>query len=47
MVELIRSCLVRLDHFDVTAFDLGDANQAVEHAADNNGPFKMTVIRPQ
>ncbi len=46
LVGLIRSGLLRLDNFDVTAFDLDHANEAVEHAAANGGPFKMTVIRP-
>jgi len=46
MAGLIRSGLVRLDDFDVTTFDLEDANQAVAHAAANAGPFRMTVLRP-
>ncbi|MGO8919651.1 MAG: alcohol dehydrogenase catalytic domain-containing protein [Stellaceae bacterium] len=46
MVGLIRSGLLDLRNFDVTAFDLDDVNDAVEHAAANGGPFKMTVIRP-
>ncbi len=46
LVGLIRSGLLRLDHFDVTTFALNDANEAVAHAAANGGPFKMTVIQP-
>lgn len=46
LVSLIRSSLLNLNAFDVTAFDLDDANEAVAHAAANSGPFKMTVIRP-
>jgi alcohol dehydrogenase len=46
LISLIRCGLLNLDHFDVTAFDLNDANEAVAHAAANGGPFKMTVIRP-
>jgi len=46
LVGLIRSGLLDLGNFAVTAFDLDDANEAVEHAAANAGPFKMTVIRP-
>ena len=46
MVGLIRSGLLKLDDFDVTTFDLDNANEAVAHAAANSGPFKMTVIRP-
>ena len=47
MVGLIRSGLIGLDHFDVTAFDLDHANAAVAHAARDSGPFKMTVIEPR
>jgi alcohol dehydrogenase len=46
LAGLVRSGLLRLDNFDVTEFDLDDANEAVAHAAANGGPFKMTVIRP-
>jgi alcohol dehydrogenase len=46
MVGLVRSGLLRLDHYEVTAFNLDQANEAVAHAAANSGPFKMTVIRP-
>ncbi len=46
LVGLIRSGLLDLDNFDVTAFGLNDANEAVAHAAANGGPFKITVIRP-
>ncbi|HEY6981111.1 zinc-binding dehydrogenase [Reyranella sp.] len=46
MVGLIRAGLVKLDDFHFTTFGLDDANEAVAHAADNAGPFRMTVIRP-
>jgi alcohol dehydrogenase len=46
MVGLIRGGLVKLDDFDVTRFDLDQANKAVVHAAAHGGPFKMTVIQP-
>jgi alcohol dehydrogenase len=46
MVGLIRGGLVKLDDFDLTTFDLDQANKAVAHAAANSGPFKMTVIQP-
>ena len=46
LVNLVRSGLLRLEHFDATTFDLDHANEAVAHAALNSGPFKMTVIRP-
>ena len=47
LIALIRSGLLRLDHYDVTRFDLDHANAAVAHAAANAGAFKMTVIEPQ
>ena len=47
MTGLIRSGLINLDHFEVTAFGLDRANEAVAHAAANSGPFKMTVIQPR
>ena len=43
---LIRSGLLDLNQFEATSFDLDHANEAVEHAAANGGPFKMTVITP-
>lgn len=46
MVGLVRSGLLDLDHYEVTSFDLEQANEAVAHAAANSGPFRMTVIRP-
>ena len=46
LVSLIRSGLLRLSEFDVTAFALADINAAVTHAAEVSGAFKLTVIRP-
>jgi NADPH:quinone reductase-like Zn-dependent oxidoreductase len=46
LVGLIRSGLLDLNQFEATSFDLDHANEAVEHAAANGGPFKMTVITP-
>ena len=46
LTQLIRSGLLDLAHFDVTAFDLEHANEAVAHAAVHGGPFKATVIQP-
>lgn len=46
MVGLIRSGLLRLEEFDVTAFKLDEANAAVAHAAAHGGPFKLTVLKP-
>ena len=44
--EQARSGLLELNHFDVTEFPLDDADRAVAHAADSNGRFTLTVIRP-
>ncbi|WP_428490253.1 alcohol dehydrogenase catalytic domain-containing protein [Rhodopila sp.] len=46
LVGLIRSGLLDLGHFEITDFDLADANQAVAHAGANGGAFKLTVLRP-
>lgn len=46
LIRLARSGLLDLGQFDVTAFDLDDANEAVAHAADDGGRFSLTVIRP-
>lgn len=46
LAALIRSGLLKLDGFEITEFDLSDANNAVAHAAANSGPFSMTVLRP-
>jgi alcohol dehydrogenase len=46
MTGMIRSGLVNLDQFEIAAFGLDRANEAVAHAAANGGPFRMTVIQP-
>jgi alcohol dehydrogenase len=46
LVGLIRSGLLKLDHFAAAVFDLDHVNEAVAHAASNAGPFRLTVIRP-
>ncbi len=46
MVGLIRAGLLDLDQFAVSEFALHDANDAVAHAAANDGPFKLTVLKP-
>ncbi|WP_314958360.1 zinc-binding alcohol dehydrogenase family protein [Bradyrhizobium cosmicum] len=46
LIALVRAGLLRLDEYETTAFDLDHVNEAVEHAAANGGPFKLTVIRP-
>lgn len=45
LIALIRSTLLSLDPYEVTAFDLDDVNAAVEHAATHADPFQKTVIR--
>jgi NADPH:quinone reductase-like Zn-dependent oxidoreductase len=46
MAALIRSGLLRLDHFEVSEFGLDRVSEAVAHAAANGGPFRMTVLKP-
>ena len=46
LIAMVRAGLLRLEEYETTAFDLDHANEAVEHAAANGGPFKLTVIRP-
>ena len=47
MAGMIRAGLVDLGQFEVTAFGLDRANEAVAHAAAHAGPFTMTVIQPR
>ena len=46
LVALAKCGLLHLSQWEVTEFPLGQANEAVQHAAANGGPFKITVIRP-
>ncbi|MDA9530278.1 zinc-binding alcohol dehydrogenase family protein [Bradyrhizobium sp. CCBAU 25338] len=46
LIALVRAGLLRLEEYKATAFDLDHANEAVEHAAADGGPFRLTVIRP-
>lgn len=46
MMRLIRAGLLDLGQFDVTTFLLDRANDAVAHAAEHGGAFKMTVVQP-
>lgn len=46
LIALVRSGVLRLDHYETKAFDLDHANEAVAYAAANAGPFNMTAIRP-
>jgi alcohol dehydrogenase len=46
LIALVRAGLLSLDHHEATCFGLDDVNEAIAHAADNAGPFTMTVLRP-
>lgn len=46
LMGLIRSGLLDLSHYAVTEFPLSEINHAITHAAENSGPFKLTVVRP-
>ena len=46
LIELIRSGLLDLNHFDVTEFGLDDIDDAIKHAAATGGKFAGTVLRP-
>ncbi len=46
LAALARSGLLDFGQYEVTEFDLDDANEAVAHAAANGGPFRMTVVQP-
>jgi alcohol dehydrogenase len=46
LAGLIRSGLLSLESFEVTGFPLEQTNEAVVHAAEHGGPFRITVIEP-
>ncbi|WNV87303.1 zinc-binding alcohol dehydrogenase family protein [Umezawaea sp. Da 62-37] len=46
LISMVDAGLLDLAAFDVTAFDLDHANEAVAHAASDNRRFALTVIRP-
>jgi alcohol dehydrogenase len=46
LIQLARAGLLSLHDPEITAFSLAGANAAIDHAAANGGPFKMTVITP-
>lgn len=46
MASLVHAGLLDLGQFDITAFPLDRANEAVLHAARNPQGFKTTVLRP-
>jgi alcohol dehydrogenase len=46
LIAMVQAGLLSLDGYEVTSFPLDKANEAVAHAAENTGPFRMTVLRP-
>ncbi|KAJ5219595.1 alcohol dehydrogenase zinc-binding domain protein [Penicillium chermesinum] len=46
IVGMIRSGQLDISAFDVTEFSLENINEAVDHAAETGGPFKLTIARP-
>ncbi|MDI5969992.1 zinc-binding dehydrogenase [Streptomyces sp. SL13] len=46
LIKLVRSGLLDLGGFDVTAFGLADVEAAVAHAAAHGGRFSLTVLQP-
>ncbi len=45
MVRLVQSGLIDLSQFHITEFNLEHANEAVNHAAADTGPLRLTVLR--
>jgi alcohol dehydrogenase len=46
LAALIRTGLLSLNGFEATRFPLAQVNDAVVHAAENGGPFRITYIEP-
>lgn len=46
LIALVKSGLLSLDHYDISAFELNNVNEAIEYAATRGGAFKLTVIKP-
>ncbi len=46
MVRMVRAGLIDLAQFEVSEFNLDDANAAVDYAAAHAGPRQLTVLRP-
>ena len=46
MAGMIRAGLIDIGWYEISAFDLDDAEAAVAHAAAHVGPFRMTVLVP-
>lgn len=45
LAALARSGVLDLGQYEITEFGLGEVNEAVTHAAQNGGPFRMTVVK--
>ena len=46
LIRLVQSGLLDLTNYEIREFSLDDVNEAVAHAAVNDGAFRMTVVRP-
>lgn len=46
LIQLAHAGLISTDDPEITTFPLADVNTAIDHAAANGGPFKMTVLTP-
>ncbi len=46
LISIAKSGLLSLDLFQISEFDLDDVNEAIEHAANDKGIFKLTVLKP-
>ena len=46
MIDMVDAGLIDLSHREVTTFPLAEINAAIEHAANNPGPFAMTAVCP-
>jgi alcohol dehydrogenase len=46
VIAMVRAGLLTFDHHEAKCFGLDKVNEAVDYAAANAGPFKMTVLRP-
>ncbi len=46
LIQLVQTGQIDLNRYDITEFALNDAVAAVDHAATNSGPLRLTVLRP-
>lgn len=45
LAALVRAGLLDLGQYDISEFGFDQVNEAVTHAAEHGGPFKMTAVR--